>query len=86
MSWRPNRAKEFDRGYGPMQVKVHEQAVRLFESYARGVDNPDLKAWAAKTLPHLKQPRDREETDLGVCLERVLTHLLASSLRESVVS
>jgi putative membrane protein len=46
--------KEFDRAYDPMQVKVHQQAVQLFEAYARGGDNPDLKAWAAKTLPHLK--------------------------------
>lgn len=47
--------KEFDRAYDPMQVKLHEQAVQLFEAYALGGDNPDLKAWAAKTLPHLKQ-------------------------------
>jgi putative membrane protein len=47
--------KEFDRAYDPMQVKAHERAVQLFEAYARNGDNPDLKAWAAKTLPHLKQ-------------------------------
>jgi putative membrane protein len=47
--------KEFDRAYHPMQVKAHQQAVQLFEAYARDGDNPDLKAWAAKTLPHLKQ-------------------------------
>ncbi len=47
--------KEFDRAYNPMQVKAHQQAVELFEAYARTGDNPALKAWAAKTLPHLKQ-------------------------------
>jgi putative membrane protein len=47
--------KEFDRAYNPMQVKAHEQAVQLFEGYARDGDNPELKAWAAKTLQHLKQ-------------------------------
>jgi predicted outer membrane protein len=47
--------KEFDRAYDPMQVKAHQQAVELFETYARDGDNADLKAWAAKTLPHLKQ-------------------------------
>jgi putative membrane protein len=47
--------KEFDRAYDPMQVKAHQQAIQLFEAYAREGDNPDLKAWAAKTLPHLKQ-------------------------------
>jgi putative membrane protein len=47
--------KEFDRAYDPLQVKLHQQAVQLFEAYARDGDNPDLKTWAAKTLPHLKQ-------------------------------
>jgi putative membrane protein len=28
--------------------------VSLFERYANGGDNPDLKAWAGKTLPALK--------------------------------
>jgi putative membrane protein len=50
--------KDFDRAYDPMQVKAHEQAVQLFEAYARGGENPHLKAWAAKTLPHLKQHLD----------------------------
>jgi putative membrane protein len=47
--------KNFDRDYDQMQVQAHEQAVTLFEQYARNGDNPDLKAWAAKTLPHLKE-------------------------------
>jgi putative membrane protein len=47
--------KEFDRAYDPMQVEAHEQAVQLFDAYARNGDNPDLKAWAAKTLPHLQR-------------------------------
>lgn len=50
--------KEFDRVYDPMQVKAHEKAVQLFEAYARGGDNPHLKTWAAKTLPHLKEHLD----------------------------
>jgi putative membrane protein len=49
-------SKESDRGCGPMRVRMHEQAVVLqCESYARGAFNPDLKAWAAKTPPRLKQ-------------------------------
>jgi putative membrane protein len=47
--------KEFDRAYDQLQVQAHEQAVALFEQYSQGGDNPDLKAWAAKTLPHLKE-------------------------------
>ena len=29
--------------------------VALFESYARGGDDPDLKQWVVKTLSHLKE-------------------------------
>lgn len=36
------------------QVSAHKDAVSLFERYAEGGDNPELKAWAAKTLPDLK--------------------------------
>jgi putative membrane protein len=45
---------EFDKEYDYMQVDAHEDAVSLFERYAEGGDNADLKAWASKTLPHLK--------------------------------
>jgi putative membrane protein len=47
--------KEFDSNYDQIQVKAHEDAVALFDAYAKGGDDPDLKRWAAKTLPHLKQ-------------------------------
>jgi putative membrane protein len=47
--------KDFDVAYDRMQQQAHEEAVALFEGYARDGDNPDLKAWAAKTLPHLKE-------------------------------
>jgi putative membrane protein len=47
--------KDFDSAYDHMQMQAHEEAVALFEQYARDGDNPDLKAWAAKTLPHLKE-------------------------------
>ncbi|WP_020181477.1 DUF4142 domain-containing protein [Methylopila sp. M107] len=36
------------------QVSAHKDAVSLFERYAEGGENPELKAWAAKTLPDLK--------------------------------
>ena len=38
-----------------MQVKAHEKAVSLFEAYAAGGDNDDLKDWAEDTLPTLKE-------------------------------
>jgi putative membrane protein len=47
--------KDFDAAYDRMQLQAHEEAVALFEQYARSGDNADLKAWAEKTLPHLKE-------------------------------
>jgi putative membrane protein len=46
---------DFDNEYDSMQVQAHEDAVSLFERYAKGGDNAGLKAFAAKTLPHLQQ-------------------------------
>jgi putative membrane protein len=46
--------REFDTAYDRAQMEAHREAVALFESYAQTGDNPDLKQWAAKTLPHLK--------------------------------
>ena len=45
----------FNREYDSMQKAAHKDAVSLFERYAKGGDNAELKAWAAKTLPNLKQ-------------------------------
>jgi putative membrane protein len=47
--------KDFDQGYDQIQVKAHRDAVALFEAYARNGDNAELKDWAGKTLPHLKE-------------------------------
>jgi Predicted outer membrane protein len=47
--------KDFDQSYDQVQVKGHKDAVALFESYAKSGDDPELKRWAAKTLPHLKE-------------------------------
>jgi putative membrane protein len=38
-----------------MQVQAHEEAVALFAEYAKTGDNSDLKSWAARTLPHLRE-------------------------------
>jgi putative membrane protein len=46
--------KDFSSDFSSMQVDAHKEAVSLFERYANGGDNPDLKAWAGKTLPALK--------------------------------
>jgi putative membrane protein len=46
---------QFDDEYDSMQVSAHKDAVSLFERYAKGGDHAGLKAFAAKTLPHLQQ-------------------------------
>ena len=45
---------DFSSGYNSDQVSAHKDAVSLFERYAKGGDNADLKDWAGKTLPALK--------------------------------
>jgi len=47
--------KELDTAYDRMQLEAHREAVDLFTRYSQTGDNPDLKQWAAKTLPHLKE-------------------------------
>ena len=44
----------FAKDYASEQVSAHKDAVSLFERYAKGGDNADLKDWAGKTLPALK--------------------------------
>lgn len=46
--------KDFSSDYNSYQVSAHEDAVSLFERYAKGGDNAELKNWAGKTLPALK--------------------------------
>ena len=36
-------------------LKGHRDAVALFEAYAKGGDDAELKGWAGQTLPHLKE-------------------------------
>jgi len=59
----------FDREYMAGQVKDHKEAVALFETEAKEGRDEDLKAWAEKTLPtlrdHLKmaeETRDKVKT------------------------
>jgi putative membrane protein len=49
------KGADFDKQYTSDQESVHKDAVSLFERYAKGGDNADLKAWAGKTLPHLQE-------------------------------
>jgi putative membrane protein len=49
------QGKDFTKQYDDMQVSAHKDAVSLFDRYAKDGDNPDLKAFAGKTLPHLQE-------------------------------
>jgi putative membrane protein len=53
--------KDFSSSFDSMQVDAHKDAVNLFERYAKGGDNADLKAWAGKTLPALKHHLEMAE-------------------------
>jgi putative membrane protein len=50
--------KDFSSDFDSDQVSAHKDAVSLFERYAKGGDNADLKDWAGKTLPALKHHLD----------------------------
>ncbi len=53
---------EFDRAYMDAMVKDHEKDVANFSKAAKEVDDPDLQAFAARTVPileeHLKIAKD----------------------------
>ncbi len=46
--------KDFSSDFNSYQVSAHKDAVSLFERYAKGGDNSELKDWAGKTLPTLR--------------------------------
>ncbi|HEY3276183.1 MAG TPA: DUF4142 domain-containing protein [Syntrophorhabdaceae bacterium] len=46
---------EFDKEYVDMMVKEHKAAVSLFEKESKKGKDADMKAFAAKTLPTLKE-------------------------------
>jgi putative membrane protein len=46
---------DFDREYMREQVRMHNEAVALFEKETRNGRDQDVKAWAGKTLPTLRE-------------------------------
>jgi putative membrane protein len=48
------KGNDFNKQYHSDQVKAHKDAVDLFQRYAKGGDNAELKAWAGKTQPALE--------------------------------
>lgn len=57
--------KDFDKEYMEAMVKDHEKDVKEFEKASKDAKDPDVKAWAAKTLPtlqdHLKMAKETEK-------------------------
>ena len=49
---------DFDKQYVSDQQSAHKDAVNLFERYAKGGDNADLKVWANRTVPALKHHKE----------------------------
>jgi putative membrane protein len=45
---------QFDERYRTEQIEGHQVAVKLFEDYSNKGDNTELKSWAQKTLPTLR--------------------------------
>lgn len=52
----------FDTAYVHAQGDAHDEAVSLFEDYAKDGDNASLKTFATETLPTLKMHQDKVKT------------------------
>jgi putative membrane protein len=46
--------RDFDRSYMEQMIRDHEGAVSKFQTASQNATDPDLKAWAARTLPTLQ--------------------------------
>lgn len=53
---------EFDKEYMDMMVDDHQKDVDLFEDAAENSEDPDIQAFAAKTLPTLKKHLEQAKT------------------------
>ena len=49
------KGAEFDKAYLKHMTEDHEKAVKLFENASKNLKDPGLKAFAAKTLPTIKE-------------------------------
>jgi putative membrane protein len=61
--------EQFDRTFMQAMLMDHRKAVNAFKHESASGQDPDVKAWAAKTLPtleeHLKQAQDTTRTAVG---------------------
>jgi putative membrane protein len=49
------KSADFDQAYRMDQVQAHQQAMAILDTYATAGSNAALKAWAAKSLPMVRQ-------------------------------
>ena len=54
--------REFDRKYMDRMVEDHEKGVRELERKAEGDANPQVKQWATKTLPKMREHLERAKS------------------------
>jgi putative membrane protein len=52
----------FDQAYANANVKGHQEAVRLFTTASKSAKDPEVKAFAEKTLPTLKHHLEMAQT------------------------
>ena len=66
--------REFDRRYIDEMIEDHEDAIDDLEDKANDASHPEVRAWAAKTLPtmrqHLEQARALKQTLENISDER----------------
>lgn len=53
---------DFDKKYIEEMIDDHEEAIRDLENKAENAANAELKAWATKTLPSMRQHLERART------------------------
>jgi putative membrane protein len=64
------QGQTFDEAYHKAQVKVHDDAIALFEDAARNCDDADLRTFAEKTLPTLVKHRDHLNEIVSAVMDR----------------
>lgn len=57
--WAEGKDRNFDKEYINKMVSDHEEAVELFTKASKKSDDPEIQAFASKTLPKLQQHFDQ---------------------------
>lgn len=54
-AWQSQTGAAFDRGFVDHAIEHHEKDIALFETESKSGSDPELKAFATKTLPALRE-------------------------------